>query len=308
MKSGYKSYISFMALLAAGPASAAITLGSEQGGSSLFLSVWDSVRSVSYTRNLGTNLNGFLPSNLTTLPNDGNVVGTAVTGNRTPGAGVVATFPGDALFTSTFGASSPADVKWNIVAFDSVASIGGGLSRVITTAAAPPNTTNAGIGLIATGGTTYLAALLNDYPVFSDPGQNSVVATNPELNSFAGRANWGEGLNGGNLTSSATGFASELGFYYLARTQVSGINTTLATNMRFQNSANFAKWTLAANGTATYSLDAAGAAPIPLPPAVGLFGAGLAALWGIARRRASSTRGGGASANEPCARNQCTAA
>ena len=288
MKSGFQPIFSMVVLLGAGPAWAGITDGQAQGGSSLFLSVWDNVRNISYTRNLGTNLNGFLPNSITTLPNDGNVVGTSVTGNRTPEAGVTATFPGDALFTSNFAASNPANVNWNIVAYDDVASSGGGLSRVITTATAAPRTTNGGIGLISFGAANYLRALLNDYPAFADPGQNSVVATDPTLNSFAGRPGWGDTLNGANLSSSAVGYGSDLGFYYLARTQVAGVNTTLATNLRYGNSINSAKWTLAANGTATYALDAAAIAPIPLPPAVGLFGAGLVAFWGLARRRSAA--------------------
>ena len=300
MKSGFQPILSIAVLLAGAPAWAGITDGQAQGGSSLFLSVWDSVRNISYTRNMGTNLNGFLPSSITTLPNDGNVVGTSVTGNRTPAAGVTSSFPGDALFTSNFAASDPANVRWNIVAYDEVASLGGGLSRVITTATATPRTTNAGVGLIANGATTYLSALLNDYPAFADPGQNSVVATDPNLNSFAGGLRWGDNLNNANLTSSAVGYGTDIGFYYLARTQAAGVNSTPSTNLRYGNSVNFAKWTLAANGTATYALDAAAVAPIPLPPAVGLFGAGLVAFWGLARRRSPARQQAVPSANGPC--------
>lgn len=304
MKASQLALASMLVSMAPLPATAAITDGQAQGGSSLFLSVWDNVRNVSYTRNLGTNLNGFLPNALTTLPNDGNVVGTSVTGNRTPESGVTASFAGDALFTSNFAASDPANVNWNIVAYDAVASIGGGLSRVITTASLTPATTNAGIGLISSGAATYLSALLNDYPAFADPAQNSVVATDPTLNSFAGRPSWGDNLNGANLTTSAVGYGTELGFYYLARTQTSGLNSTPATNQRYGNSANFAKWTLAANGTATYTLDSAAVAAVPLPPAVGLFGAGLMAFWGLARRRSPGRQQAAPRANEPCARDR----
>ena len=301
MKSRCKPLWGLLSLLVAGSASAGITGGDVQGGSSLFLSVWDSTRSISYTRNLGTNLNGFLPSSITTLPNDGNVAGVSVTGTRTPEAGLAVSFPGDALFTSTFAPSAPANLQWNIVAFDQNASRDTGLTRVITTATATPSTTNGGMGLITFGGQAYLTGLLRDYPLFADPNQNSVTATDPTLDSYAGRPGWGEGLNGGNLSSASTGFTDALGFYYLARTQVSGVNTTLATNLRFGNSAKFATWKLAADGTATYALDAASLTPIPLPPAVGLFAAGLAAFLGLARRRKLGAGKTGASANEPCA-------
>ena len=104
MKFNMKLLAAALAMAAVGQASAApITLGSTQGGSSLFLSVWDNTTNESYTRNLGVNLNSFLPNSITTLPNDGNVAGTPVTGNKTPEAGVNIAFAGDALFTSTFG-------------------------------------------------------------------------------------------------------------------------------------------------------------------------------------------------------------
>ena len=126
------------AVLVAGPATAALTLGSVPGGSSLMLSVWDNVANVSYTRNLGPNLNTFLPSGFTTLPTDGTVTGTPNVGDKTPDGGLNLNFSGDALFASTFGASQTANIQWNIVAFDNQNSTATGLSRAITTAAARP--------------------------------------------------------------------------------------------------------------------------------------------------------------------------
>lgn len=280
------------------PAMAAITLGNEQGGSSLFLSVWDATRNVSYTRNLGTNLNGFLPNSITTLPNDGNVLGTAVTGNKTPSAGLTQAFPGDALFTSTFSTSTASNILWNVVAFDNQSSTNTGLSRALVTASSAPATTNAGLLNLGNGGTQYLNALLADTSIAS---QNSVVATDPALASFAGNPNWGEGLNGANLSSAATGFGQTLDFYYLARTVVSGAGSTPATNVQYGNGTNTAKWSLATDGTATYNLAAAGVAAVPLPPAVGLLGLGLAAMWVVARRpRGQGAPGTRPGANEPC--------
>lgn len=267
---------------AAGQAAAAVTLGQAQGGSSLILSVWDYTTNESYTRNLGTNLNGFLPTGLTTLPNDGNVVGTAVSGDKSPEAGLVVSFAGDALYAATFGNNDPANVNWNVVAYDAVASIGGGLSRVLTTANSAPGTTNAGIGLISSGAATYLTSLIDNTTIGS-PGVNSAVMTDTTLAAFAGSPVWGDGLNGGNLSSSTTGYGNSLSFYYLARTQVSGVNSTLATQRLFGNSANTAAWTLAADGTATYTLS-----PVPMPPALWLISAGLLGVLGAARRRSAS--------------------
>lgn len=264
---------------AAGQATAAVTLGQAQGGSSLILSVWDTTTNESYTRNLGPNLNGFLPTGLTTLPNDGNVAGTAVSGDKSPDAGLVVPFAGDALYTTTFGNNDPANINWNIVAYDAVSSIGGGLSRVLTTANSIPGTTNAGIGLISSGAASYLTSLIDNTNIGS-AGVNSAVMTDTSLAAFAGNAGWGDSLNGANLSTSTTGYTNSLSFYYLARTQVSGLNSTLATQRLFANSANTAAWTLAADGTATYTLS-----PVPMPPALWLISAGLLGVLGASRRR-----------------------
>ena len=271
--------IGILVVGAAGQASAAITLGQAQGGSSLVLSVWDYTTNESYTRNLGPNLNGFLPTGLTTLPNDGNAVGTAVNGDKSPEAGLVVSFSGDALYTATFGNNDPANINWNIVAFDSVASIGGGLSRILTTANSAPRTTNAGIGIITFGIDNYLRSMI-DNTTIGNVGVNSAAWTDPTVAAFAGNPGFGDTLNGGNLSTSTTGYSNSLSFYYLARTQVSGVNSTLATQRLFANSLNTAAWTLAANGTATYAL-----APIPEPAALWMLGAGLLGVLGVVRRR-----------------------
>ena len=297
MKLRCTSLSCLIALLAACPTSAAIIQGSDQGCSSLFLSVWDSVRNVSYTRNLGTNLNGFLPSSVTTLPNDGNIVGTSVTGNRTPEAGLTVSFSGDSLFTSNFSASDPDNVRWNIAAFDTALSTSFGSIRAISTASAEPTMNRAGVQNLTAGGNNYLLALVNDTAI-GNPGVNSVVTTDPILLSFAGNLNWGDVLNTQGISSSATGFSSSLGFFYLART-ATGAGSTVVPALQYGNSTAVAAWRLAVDGTATYSLSAAGVAPVPLPPAIGLFAAGLLAFLGVLRRRSPARDCTLSSANEP---------
>ena len=268
------------AVLVAGPATAALTLGSVAGGSSLVLSVWDNVANVSYTRNLGPNLNSFLPSGFTTLPNDGTVTGTPNVGDKTPDGGLNLSFAGDALFATTFGASQTANIEWNIVAIDQLVSNTLGLSRVITTAAAKPSTTNGGVGNIAAGGNNYFNALLANTTI-GNAGVNSVSTTESSLQSFAGNPNWGFGLNGGLNGVSSGGIGQSLGFFYLARTQIpTGATATLATNLQFANAAGAATWTLGGDGTAIYNVSA-----VPLPPALWLMGSGLLAVAGAVRRR-----------------------
>lgn len=275
--------VGVLCVFAAGPAAAAITLGNAQGGSSLFLSVWDNARNVSYTRNLGYTLNSFLPSGLTTLNTDGTPYGTPTTGSMTPASGLALSFPaGDTLFSTAFAASDPANVRWNVVAYDNLSFDVGGLGRVITTASSRPGTTNSGIDNIGAGGFGYLGALLSAYAIAT---QNSVtVTTSPFQPAYAGNGTWGPSLNGGGLDSAA-GFASELAFYYLARTTFTGSNEAPATSLRYGNADHFASWRLSRDGTATYTLAAVGAAAVPLPASAWLLGAGLAGFIGLARRR-----------------------
>lgn len=280
MNMNFNAVVGGLLISLAGHAVSAITPGSAQGGSSLILSVWDSVANESYTRNLGVNLNGFLPTGLMTLPNDGNVVGTPVSGDKTPDAGMVLSFAGDPLFTATFGNNVAANINWNIVAFDTVLSTSGGSIRAIATASSLPTMNRAGVQNLTAGGNNYVNALLNDTPIGS-PGVNSVVTTDPGLLSFAGNLNWGDVLNTQGINSSAVGFSNSLGFYYLART-ATGAGSTLVVPLTYGNSAGSSAWTLATDGTATYTLS-----PVPMPPALWMIGAGLLAVLRAARRRQS---------------------
>jgi hypothetical protein len=58
---------------------------------------------------------------------------------------------------------------------------------------------------------------------------------------------------------------------------------TASTRDQFNDATDAGQWTLASDGTATYTL--AGGSPVPLPGALWLFGSGLMGLVGISRRR-----------------------
>lgn len=285
MKLKLKLLASMLALAAAGQASAAITQGSVQGGSSLILSVWDAVRNVSYTRNLGTNLNGFLPSTRTTGTNDGNVPGTPITGDKTPESGLTLNFAGDSLFASTFAPSLASDVQWNVTAFDNVANSLQNLSRILTTTQGEPLTINGGITLSTQGMTNYLTTL---DPAFASA--NSVAVTDPGSAGYAGGGAFGDDLNGGlQGSSSQFGFGTTLDFFYLARSVDSGSGSFDATKQQFGNSSGTATWTLAADGTATYAL-AGEVAAVPVPAAAWLLASGLVVGLKSARRRKAAAK------------------
>jgi hypothetical protein len=274
------------ALAVAGHASAALTAGSAPGGSSLVLSVWDSVANVSYTRVLGNNvLNSFLPSGFTTLPGDGTTPGTPTTGDKTPELGLTLNFAGDGLFTTTFAGSNAANIQWNVVAFDSVNSNAttGGYSRVITTATGAPTTLNSGVGGMTQGANNYFNALLSQTNI-GNTGVNSAAVTDPGSQAFAGNPNFGPGINGNALqgNSAGTGFGESLSFFYIARSSFTGGNSTPATILQYANSVGGATWSLAADGTATYNVSA-----VPLPATFWLMASGLVAMGGYMRRRRS---------------------
>lgn len=267
----------------AGSVAAAITLGNSQGGSSLFLSVWDNARQVSYTRNLRYTLNTFLPSGLTTLATDGSPYGTPVTGDKTPAAGLSIVFaPGNTLFETAFAGSNLASLRWNVAAYDNLSNPAAGLSRVITTASAAPQTTNSGIDNIVTGGWNYLGALISDSAIVT---QDAVTTFDPNRPSYAGNANWGNNLNGGGIESAASGLNGTIAFYYLARSTEAGAGTDAATLLPYGANGLAATWSLAADGTATYALTA-----VPLPASAWLFMAGLGAFAGLARRGKNAKR------------------
>jgi hypothetical protein len=273
------------ALAVAGQASAALTAGNAPGGSSLVLSVWDSVANVSYTRVLGNNvLNSFLPSGFTTLPGDGTTPGTPTTGDKTPELGLTLNFAGDGLFTTTFAGSNAANIQWNVVAFDTVnnSAGSGGYSRVITTATGMPATVNGGMATMTQGANSYFNALLAQTNI-GNTGVNSAAVTDPNSQAFAGSATFGSGLNSGlQGSSSGTGFGQTLSFYYLARSAFQGGTSTSATILQYANSVGGATWSLAADGTATYNVSA-----VPLPATFWLMASGLVAMGGYMRRRRS---------------------
>jgi hypothetical protein len=83
----------------------------------------------------------------------------------------------------------------------------------------------------------------------------------------------------GNMVIDGTAGGAALNFYQVVSP---GGNLILAPT-QFAAAGNAATWTLSAAGDLVYNV--AGAAPVPLPPALWLLGSGLLGLAGIARRK-----------------------
>lgn len=253
----------------AGAARADLVAGNDP---SLALIAFNTVTRDYYIRDTGFLMNSFLPSSVTTLSGDG-----AVTGNRTPEAGLLlnagntASFA-DASFSTWLAGQTAADVRWMISGADSSGTTTGvNVKRVITTSAdAAETATNGQVdNYTASGNAGGLAGFAGSFSLST--------SGNPAPSPFD--TNFGIGASG--LASLDQG----VGLYYFARTVGTGSTTTLANKTQFGNSAGFATVTLASNGDLTYNLASAEVAAVPVPAAAWLLGSGLMGLGGFVRRR-----------------------
>lgn len=261
MKHKLKAVIAAVALsIGAGAASAAIVQPST-GDGEMFLTVWDSVANVSYTRQLEINLGAFTgTSNLS--------------------------FAGDSLFASTFAGSSASNIMWNVVAGDNTPGSNqntNGNLRLLTTSTNTVGSgislTNAGLNAASNNTNTFVSAL-NAMGCDLNP---SCATSDPSDAGFGGGGGWGPSFgNVGNVSNAGGGFGS-LNFWYL--TGGGGTIATQVSKTRFNalDGVNPAVWTLGTDGGLMYSVGSVSA--VPVPAAVWLFGSGLVGLVGVARRR-----------------------
>jgi len=256
----------------AGGAQADLTDGGVTNFGSFSMLAFNTVSRDWYIRDLGLLINDFMPSTITTSVGDGSVVGT-----RTPEAGLVingtnqANFS-DAAFATWFGAQTASDVRWMVGAYDQLSNAGTGSRRRAIISSKNPNEDFFNANLDSWVGTGNYGGLSS----FFNPGGLSRTGTLIFAQADTG-ANGGLDLN----TLGTVGDSQTL--FYAVRSAFTGSSSQLANVTAFGNSGGLATLTLEANGDLIYSL--APVAAVPLPPALWLMGAGLAAMGGMVRRR-----------------------
>ncbi len=275
MKFNLKKLVVALALTAAAGQASAAVVPASTGNGDLFLTAWDPIASVSYSRDLGVSLSSFLSS-------------------ATPAAGLTNTFAGDALFQSAFAKSSASNISWNIVAGDNVVNNnqpnGVGSLRILTTSTVTPGTgfifKNSSLQGATNNINNFQGYQVNDpLPVGTGCGTNpSCVITTTSDPGFGGNTTWGTNFGGNGTPSNVgTGFGSSLYFYYITGNGGNSLANSLQT--AFANATGDGMWSLSSNGTATYAIP--GVSAVPVPAAAWLFGSGLLGLVGIARRKRS---------------------
>ncbi|MBC7941694.1 MAG: hypothetical protein H7Z19_18400 [Chitinophagaceae bacterium] len=270
-----------LASLAGGAQATVSTVNTNNG--SFVLTVFNPVNKAWYMRDLGFTINTFLPTG--TLASYGDPTSSLV-GNKTPEGGLTLNpgntpnFAGDSNWNTWFAAQTPnlTDLRWHVAAGDTLSGGPNGGQRMLTSSANPDETASNGQVGNFTGASSYgsIQGFLTENVVsqFDINGVNAPYQTSND-NLF--------GLGADGLAS----IGQEVRLFYFARVltgQPGGTTGAPALGGTFANSAGAAVLSLSASGELTY------AAPVPMPAAVWLMGAGLMAIGGVVRRRKAAAQ------------------
>lgn len=253
-----KTLVAAVALCATGGANAAIDLGPGSLGNNmeLFLSVWDPVKQVSVTRDLGIHFEDFL-----------------ATEKSQPHQWLASD---NTVFSSTFAQSNPNDLRWNVAGANEFDSGGTNISTYgfmtttndpmskIQTALAndPSNTLNNAIGY-----TKGFAQIVNGSDM--DASLNNTTGFAAPSLGYAGGDKWGNCFSGSFCgVANDADIGQSMAFYHIGSSS-DGLRALVNPLGTFE---------LSTNGDLGFT-------PVPLPPAAWLLGSALIGLAGIARRK-----------------------
>lgn len=270
MNNKLKTIVAVAVLGMASQAHAAILDGSS-GNGELYLSVWDDVTQVSYTKDLGVTMNAFMAA--------GNTLGYSTSYS----------FGSDANWTSFLsqvGGASNSNLQWTINAADTTG-LGAGGQRFLTTS-------NAGIAALqATTNSAMTTGFKGNINTFINAvnftGTHSTQTEGSSVNAVTAGADAYEGTYMGNnfggkttggWTTSAYGLSSSLEFFSLTPSSTSSGGKAVVNQFGDIATGTMGKWTISSTGTVKYEVSA-----VPVPAALWLLGSAMVGLVGVARRK-----------------------